>query len=170
MSEREVDVVVIGGGPAGEVCAGRLASPNWDQQGLEVALVESRLIGGECSYFACMPSKALLRPGELLAETPRVPGVREAVTGPLDAAAELAQAWSSLGSRVTLVEALPQLLAREEPFVGDQVREALESRGVDVRLGSRATAVERDERGVTVTLEGGGSAAGDQILVAIGRR
>ena len=73
-------------GRSGEVCAGRLADG-----GLEVALVESDLIGGECSYYACMPSKALLRPGELLAEVRRVPGAAEAVGGELDAEAVLAR-------------------------------------------------------------------------------
>jgi dihydrolipoamide dehydrogenase len=84
MSEREFDVVVLGAGPAGEVCAGRLG-----EAGLRVAIVEDHLIGGECSFYACMPSKSLLRPGELLAEVRRIPGVREAVTGELDAAAVL---------------------------------------------------------------------------------
>ena len=61
MEAREFDVIVIGAGPAGEVAAGRAADA-----GLEVALVEQELVGGECSFYACMPSKALLRPGELL--------------------------------------------------------------------------------------------------------
>jgi pyruvate/2-oxoglutarate dehydrogenase complex dihydrolipoamide dehydrogenase (E3) component len=86
VSEHEFDVVVIGGGPAGEVCVGRIG-----EMGLEVALVESHLIGGECSYYACMPSKALLRPGELLAEAKRVPGVSEAVTGEIDVSSALAR-------------------------------------------------------------------------------
>src|SRR5690349_16855136 len=81
---RTFDVVVIGGGPAGEVAAGRLAG-----DGIETALVERELVGGECSYWACMPSKALLRPGELLAEVRRVPGAAEAVTGSLDVTAAL---------------------------------------------------------------------------------
>src|SRR4051812_36371910 len=78
------DAIVIGAGPAGEVCSGRLG-----QAGLRVAIVESHLVGGECSFYACMPSKALLRPAEALDEARRVPGAREAVTGELDAAAAL---------------------------------------------------------------------------------
>src|ERR671927_1436966 len=78
------DVVVLGAGPAGEVAAGRLADG-----GLSVAVVEDRLVGGECSFWACMPSKGLLRPYEALEEVRRVPGAAEAVTGKLDAQAVL---------------------------------------------------------------------------------
>ncbi|WP_087871752.1 dihydrolipoyl dehydrogenase family protein [Arthrobacter globiformis] len=82
--EREFDVIVIGAGAAGENAADRVV-----QGGLTAVLVEAELVGGECSYWACMPSKALLRPGTALHGAQAVPGASEAVTGTLDAAAVL---------------------------------------------------------------------------------
>lgn len=264
--ERTFDVVVIGAGPAGEIVAGRLAG----RGAKRVAIVERDLVGGECSFYACMPSKALLRPGELLHEVARVPGAAQAVNGRLDVGAvlarrdevvnnlddssqvpwltersvevlrgdakldgerrvrvgdevlvaneavviatgsgalvppipgladvgawtnrevttahevpkrlivlgggvvgvEMAQAWVSLGSSVTVIEALPRLLSREEPFAGEQVGASLREQGVELHVGLRANAVARDGETVTVTLENGEQVAGDRLLVAIGR-
>jgi len=265
--ERNFDVIVIGAGPAGEVAAGRLAT----RGGRSVAIVERDLVGGECSFYACMPSKALLRPAAVLAEVRRVPGAAEAVTGSLDVGAalarrdevvhdlddaaqlpwledrgielfrgsarldgerrvvvgddvllardavilaggstaamppipglaevgawsnrqittahdvpahllilgggvvgvEMAQAWLSFGSKVTIIEALPSLLTNEEEFVGDEVGHALGALGADLLIGAEAVAVRRDGEQITVELEDGRTAAGDRLLVATGRK
>jgi len=76
---QEYDVIVIGAGAVGENAADRVV-----KAGLSAALVESDLIGGECSYWACMPSKALLRGSEILAEARAVPGAAQALTGSQD--------------------------------------------------------------------------------------
>ncbi|MGH3426533.1 MAG: FAD-dependent oxidoreductase, partial [Mycobacteriales bacterium] len=88
----EYDVIVLGAGPTGENVADRTV-----KAGLSTAIVESDLVGGSCSYWACIPSKALLRSPELLAHAKQLTGVREAVTGDIDAAAVLARRDSFTG-------------------------------------------------------------------------
>ncbi len=268
---REFDVIVVGAGPAGEVCAGRVA-----QDGRKVALVERELVGGECSFYACMPSKGLLRPWQALTEARRVPGAAEAADGELEVSSvlgrrdeiihdrddsaqlpwiedrgielvrgrgtlagerelqvgdtllrarqavvlapgtraaippipglaeaelwtnrevttaaripasllvigggvvgvEMAQAYASLGARVTLLESLPRLIAGEEEFASEQVREGLEALGAEVLLGVKVTAVSRDRAigpagAVTIELEDGRVVTGEEVLVAVGRQ
>jgi len=139
---REVDVVVLGAGPAGEVLAGRLGARD-----LEVAIVEDRLVGGECSFWACMPSKALLRPAQALAEARRVPGAREAITGELDVAAaldrrsEVVHNWDDSGQLpwlqergVLLVRGHGHLAGKLVVHVGDTILRA--RRAVVVAVGT----------------------------------
>jgi pyruvate/2-oxoglutarate dehydrogenase complex dihydrolipoamide dehydrogenase (E3) component len=80
------DAIVIGAGPAGTVCAGELADG-----GMRVAIAERELVGGECSYWACIPSKTLLRPGEAVEDAHEAPGAAEAVTGGI--AVDSALSW-----------------------------------------------------------------------------
>jgi pyruvate/2-oxoglutarate dehydrogenase complex dihydrolipoamide dehydrogenase (E3) component len=263
------DVVVVGGGPSGEEASARLTD-----HGLSVALVEDRLVGGECAHWACKPSKALLRPHQALAETRRISGAREAVNGGLDVAAvlrrrdeiigapdddalipwveshgitlvrghgrivderrvmvgdeelearravvlsvgsqplvpaieglgeldpgrvwtnreatttqeipgrlvvvgggpegvELAQAFQTLGSQVTLIEAQRRVLPRAEKFASAQVTAALEEHGVEVLVGHSVVSFSQERDRVTVKTSAGRTALGDAVLIAVGRK
>jgi dihydrolipoamide dehydrogenase len=144
------DVVVVGAGPAGENVADYAT-----QRGLSVAIVETELVGGECSYWACMPSKALLRPTEVLAAARRVPAAAAAITGEVDVAAVLrsrdafASGWDDAGqvswlenAGVTLVRGRARLTGERTVAVTTEdgaVTELRADRGVAIAVGSRAT-------------------------------
>lgn len=269
-SETTYDVVVVGAGAVGENAADRAG-----RTGLSVAVVEAELVGGECSYWACMPSKALLRPGAVLEAARAVPGAAEMITGTLDPATvlarrdsftsgwddssqvewldgagialvrgrarltgpktldvtaedgtvtrltarhavivatgsvpvvppvdglaeaepwgsreatsvkevpaslaimgggvvgvEMATAFADLGTAVTLVVRGERLLASNEPFAGDAVAESLRALGVDVRLGTDVTSVERRDDGTHLRTSSG-TVVAERLLVATGRR
>jgi pyruvate/2-oxoglutarate dehydrogenase complex dihydrolipoamide dehydrogenase (E3) component len=136
------DVVVVGGGPAGENAVARCAAG-----GLSVALVERELIGGECSYWGCIPSKTLIRPGDVLAETRRVPGAAEAVTGPLDVAAAFAQRdymtanWSDGGQVKWLDELGATLVRGTGRLAGERAVEVSSDEGTTRLEAARAVVV-----------------------------
>lgn len=125
----DYDVVVVGAGPTGENVADRVV-----RAGRSAAIVESELVGGECSYWACMPSKALLRPAAALADARAVAGSREAISGSLDAQAVLSRrdeftshwkddgqvSWLD-GAGITLVRGHGRLAGPKKVQVGDQV-------------------------------------------------
>ncbi|GAA3248132.1 dihydrolipoyl dehydrogenase family protein [Dactylosporangium siamense] len=110
MEDDVFDVVVIGAGPVGMTVAARVV-----RGGLSAAVVEDRLAGGECEYYGCIPSKALLWPMELAAEVGRMPGLQ--LRGPIDAAAVLARRDETVSHRnddheVQAIEKLPATFVR----------------------------------------------------------
>jgi pyruvate/2-oxoglutarate dehydrogenase complex dihydrolipoamide dehydrogenase (E3) component len=136
------DVVVVGAGPVGENVADRIV-----QGGLTVAIVERELVGGECSYWACMPTKALLRSGAALRAARQVPGAREAVTGDLDVAAVLARRdafaanWQDDGQVSWLESAGIPLYRGHGRISGDRVVEVTAEDGTTTTLTARHAVV-----------------------------
>ena len=145
----DADVVVIGAGPAGEVVAGRVA-----EAGLSVIVVERQLVGGECSYWGCIPSKTLIRPGDVLAAARRVPGAATAVVGGVDVPAAFARRdyivtnYSDDGASTWLTD-------RKISIV----------RGVGRLVGVRAVEVDQSDGSGPVTLR-----AGRAVVLATGTR
>ncbi len=142
MTAHEFDVVVIGAGPAGESAAGRCADG-----GLSVVIVERELVGGECSYWGCIPSKTLCRPGDALAAARRVPGAAEAVTGAVDVTAALAwrdrmtSGWSDEGQLGWLESKGVALVRGRGRLAGERVVEVEQADGSFQRLVARRAVV-----------------------------
>ncbi len=148
MSAQEYDVIVIGAGPVGENVADRAV-----QGGLTAVIVEAELVGGECSYWACMPSKALLRPAEALAAARAVAGSAEAVTGELDISAvlrrrtEFTHDWDDAGQVEWLTSAGIDLVRGHGRISGVREVTVTAGDGTDVVLTARhAVAVCRGPR------------------------
>jgi pyruvate/2-oxoglutarate dehydrogenase complex dihydrolipoamide dehydrogenase (E3) component len=131
MDKLSYDVVVIGAGSTGENVADRAV-----KGGLTAAIIESDLVGGECSYRACMPSKALLRPGLALEDARNVAGAGEAVTGTLNVAAVLKRRdlfvsnWTDSGQVKWLRQANVELIRGHARLAGERRVSVTDQNGV----------------------------------------
>ncbi|MCQ1951232.1 NAD(P)/FAD-dependent oxidoreductase [Arthrobacter sp. zg-Y859] len=138
----QTDVVVIGAGAVGENAADRIV-----RGGLSAVLVEAALVGGECSYWACMPSKALLRPGTALKEAQSLAGSREAVTGTLDAAAVLERRnsftsnWDDAGQAEWVAGAGIELVRGRARLTGEREVEVAATDGRTLRISAQHAVV-----------------------------
>jgi len=138
MTTTEYDLIVIGAGAIGENVADRAV-----QGGLRTALVESELVGGECSYWACMPSKALLRSGSVLRAARSVEGAKEAVTGDLDVAAVLKRRnsftkdWNDESQADWVASAGIDLIRGYARFVGPRQIEVTGADGTTTRYSAK---------------------------------
>ena len=139
--DKPFDVVVLGAGPVGENVADRVRAA-----GLSVAVVERELAGGECSYWACVPSKALLRPVLALDDARRVDGAREAVSAPVDAAAAFKRRnyyvgdWDDSG-QADWIEGIGATLVRGHGRLDGPRRVVVATDGGDVTLTARHAVV-----------------------------
>src|SRR5918993_1502064 len=160
VTEQTFDVVVLGAGSTGENIADIVV-----KGGLSAVLVEPELVGGECSYWACMPSKTLLRGTEVLEEARSVDGARQAVTGEQDVAATLARRdrftanWDDSG-QVRWVEGAGIALIRGGGYVGCEMATAWQA------LGSQVTIFQRGKR----LLDGLEPAAAEAVTASLQAR
>ncbi|MCW2742268.1 MAG: Pyruvate/2-oxoglutarate dehydrogenase complex, dihydrolipoamide dehydrogenase component [Blastococcus sp.] len=154
--ELTYDVVVLGAGSTGENVADIAV-----RGGLTAVLVENELVGGECSYWACMPSKALLRGTEVLAEARAVDGAKQAVTGEQDVAATLARRdsftshWDDAGQVTWAEGAGIDLLRGTGRLAGERTVVVTTDDGTEIRLTARhAVAVCTGSVAATPPIEG----------------
>jgi pyruvate/2-oxoglutarate dehydrogenase complex dihydrolipoamide dehydrogenase (E3) component len=142
MPETLFDVIVIGAGPTGENVADRAV-----KGGLTAAIVESKLAGGECSYYACIPSKVLLRSSAALNDARRVNGSKQAITGQVDASAVLARrteftdSWKDDSQVEWLKNAKVAFLRGRGRLAGERMVDVAASDGSVTRLTARHAVV-----------------------------